>query len=49
MCEESEDDNHQQKQYPHGITDVFFGFLKIFTKKIYNRLDVSYKLFLDSF
>ena len=31
VCEGSEDDNHL-KHYPHGITDVFFGFLEIFTK-----------------
>ena len=33
VCEESEDDDHQQERLPHGITDVFFGFLKIFTKE----------------
>ena len=31
VCEGSEDDNHQQERHPHGIMDVFFGFLEIFT------------------
>ena len=47
VYEGSEDDKHQQKQYPHGIPDVFFGFLKIFIKdnNYIRRLDISYTLF----
>ena len=48
VCEESREDDHQQERLPHGITDVFFGFLKIFTKEtIYYRLDNSFELSLD--
>ena len=31
VCKGSKDDNHQQEQHSHGIRDVFFGHLKIFT------------------
>ena len=33
VCKGSEEHNHQQEQHPHGITDVYLGFLKIFTKE----------------
>ena len=33
VCDGNEDDNCQQDRPTHGITDVFFGCLKISTKK----------------
>ena len=33
VCEGSEEHNHQQERHPHGITDVYFGFLRIVTKE----------------
>ena len=33
VCEGSEEHNHQQEQHPHGITVVYFGFLRIVTKE----------------
>ena len=41
VCEGSEEHNHQQ-EHPHGITVVFFGFLRIII-----RLDNSLKLVLN--
>ena len=43
MCEGSDQHKHQQEQHSHGITVVYFGFLKIFTKEtIVYRLDNSF-------
>ena len=33
VCKGSEEHKHQQERHPHGITDIYFGFLKIFTKE----------------
>ena len=42
VCDRSEDDNHQQERYPHGITVVYLGFL---TKKT----TVGWIIVLNSF
>ena len=44
VCEGSEEHSHRQEQYPHRITDVYFGF-KIFTKEI----TVGWIIVLNSF
>ena len=33
VCEGSEEHNHQQGWHPHGITFVYFGFLRTVTKE----------------
>ena len=33
VCEGSVEHNHQQERHPHGITVVYFGFLRIITKE----------------
>ena len=45
VCEGSEEHNHQQERHSHGITDVYFGFLKIFT----NETIVGWIIVLNSF
>ena len=33
VCEGSEEHNHQQERHQHGITVIYFGFLRIITKE----------------
>ena len=33
VCADSEEHNHQQERHPHGVTVVYFGFLRIVTKE----------------
>ena len=46
VYEGREDDDHQQERHTHGITDVFFVFLKISTRDCC-RQNNSLNLFLD--
>ena len=45
VCEGSEEHNHQQERHPHGITVVYFGFLRIVTKET----TVGWIIVLNSF
>ena len=45
VCEGSEEHNHQQGRHPHGITVVYFGFLRIVTKET----TVGWIIVLNSF
>ena len=45
VCEGSEEHNHQQEGHPHGITVIYFGFLRIVTKET----TVGWIIVLNSF
>ena len=45
VCEGSEEHNHQQERHQHGITFIYFGFLRIVTKET----TVGWIIVLNSF